>query len=197
MMRKRDIFSKAVVVIAVAVLVVALPSAIVDTYQKRRIYLFSRQFLDELLLRFTGPGRPRFLPQRLIAIVLGCRSGLADARGGHPPFIYRLVTDSGNRKDLLDSGLSAVGNLVAMGIVLDAVAQFLIYGLVHPGEAVVFGPVLICFSRMQYLAALRTGYHLCGNTAFKRNAYVANLRIPTDLRWGSAVPSLDLYQKDR
>ncbi|SOE86942.1 hypothetical protein SAMN05446935_7474 [Burkholderia sp. YR290] len=134
MMRKRDIFSKAVVVIAVAVLVVALPSAIVDTYQKRRIYLFSRQFLDELLLRFTGPGRPRFLPQRLIAIVLGCRSGLADARGGHPPFIYRLVTDSGNRKDLIDSGLSAVGNLVAMGIVLDAVAQFLIYGLVHPGR---------------------------------------------------------------
>jgi hypothetical protein len=145
MMRKRDIFSKALFVIAVAVLVVALPSAVIDTYQNGRIYLFSRQFLDELPLRLTGPGRLRFVLQPLIAIVLGCRSGLADARGRHQPFIYRLVTDSGNRKNLLRSGLSVVGNLVAMGIVLDTVAQFLIYGLVHPGAAIVLGPVLVCF----------------------------------------------------
>jgi hypothetical protein len=145
MMRKRDILSKALFVIAVAVLVVALPSAVIDTYQNGRIYLFSRQFLDELPLRLTGPGRLRFVLQPLIAIVLGCRSGLADARGGHQPFIYRLVTDSGNRNDLLRSGLSVVGNLVAMGIVLDTVAQFLIYGLVHPGAAIVLGPVLVCF----------------------------------------------------
>lgn len=145
MMQKRDIFSKALFVITVALLVVALPSAVIDTYQNGRIYLFSRQFLDELPLRLTGPGRLRFVLQPLIAIVLGCRSGLADARGGHQPFIYRLVTDSANRNDLLRSGLSVVGNLVAMGIVLDAVAQFLIYGLVHPGAAILLGPVLVCF----------------------------------------------------
>jgi hypothetical protein len=145
MMRKRDIFRKALFVIAVAILVVALPSAAIDTYHNGRIYLFSRQFLDELPLRLTGPGRLRFVLQPLIAIVLGCRSGLADARGRHQPFIYRLVTDSGNRKNLLRSGLSVVGNLVAMGIVLDTVAQFLIYGLVHPGAAIVLGPVLVCF----------------------------------------------------
>jgi hypothetical protein len=37
-----------------------------------------------------------------------------------------------------------VRNLIAVGIVLDAVAQLLIYGQVHPGAAVVVGPVLIC-----------------------------------------------------
>ena len=31
-----------------------------------------------------------------------------------------------------------------MGIVLDAVAQLLIYGQVPPGAALVIGPVLIC-----------------------------------------------------
>jgi hypothetical protein len=49
-----------------------------------------------------------------------------------------------NRKELLRSGLAAVRNLIAIGIVLDAVAQLLIYGEVHPGAALVVGPVLIC-----------------------------------------------------
>ena len=38
----------------------------------------------------------------------------------------------------------AIRDLVAMGIVLDAVSQLLIYHQVHPGAALVLGPVLIC-----------------------------------------------------
>jgi len=34
-------------------------------------------------------------------------------------------------------------DIVAIGIILDAVAQFLIFGQVHPGAAVVIGPILI------------------------------------------------------
>jgi hypothetical protein len=49
-----------------------------------------------------------------------------------------------NRRELLRSAFSGIRNLVAVGIVLDAVAQLLIYGLVHPGAALVVGPVLIC-----------------------------------------------------
>jgi len=49
-----------------------------------------------------------------------------------------------NRKELLRSGLASIRDLLAIGIVLDAVAQLLIYGQVHPGAALVVGPVLIC-----------------------------------------------------
>jgi hypothetical protein len=133
-----------VTVLAALVLLAAVPSAVRDTFEHGRIYLFSTQFLDELSQRFTGAGRLRFILQPLMAILLGWRGGLKDAREGRPPYLYGLVMDRVNRKELLHSGLAAIRNLVAMGIIMDAAAQLLIYGEVHPGAALVIGPVLIC-----------------------------------------------------
>jgi len=131
--------------IAVLILVAALPSAIRETLETGRVYLFSRQFLQELPRRFTGPGRLRFILQPSLAILIGLRGGLADARAGRPPYLYGLLLGGGNRRELVRSGWAAVRDLVAMGIVLDAVAQLLIYRQVHPGAALVIGPVLIGF----------------------------------------------------
>src|SRR5512139_479266 len=131
--------------IAALILVAALPSAIRDTLETGRLYLFSRQFIEELPQRFTGPGRLRFILQPSIAILIGLRGGLADARAGRPAYLYGLLLGGGNRRDLVRSGWAAVRDLVAMGIVLDAVAQLLIYRQVHPGAALVIGPVLIGF----------------------------------------------------
>ena len=117
----------AVTVVAALTLLAALPSAVLDTFETGRVYLFSRQFLEELPQRFTGPGRFRFVLQPLIAVLLGLRGGLSDARAGRPPYLYGLLTAHGNRKELVRSGMAAIRNLVAMGIVLDAVAQLLIY----------------------------------------------------------------------
>ncbi len=130
--------------VAVLILVAALPSAIHDTIETGRVYLISRQFLEEMPQRFTGPGRFRFVLQALVAILFGCRSGLADARMGLPPYLYGLLMDDQHRKELIRSGWSAIRNLVAMGIVLDAVAQLLIYQQGHPGAALLVGPTLIC-----------------------------------------------------
>jgi len=141
----RSVLNTVVTVVAVLILVAAIPSALRDTVETGHVCLPSRQFLDELPQRLTGPGRLRFVLQPLVAIVLGCRSGLADARAGRPAYLYGLLTGSGaSRKELLRSGFAVVRNLIALGIVLDAVAQLLIYGRVHPGAAVVVGPVLIC-----------------------------------------------------
>ncbi len=135
---------KAVPLITTLVIVAALVPAIVDTVETGRIYLFSRQFLDELPRRFTGPGRLRFLLQPTFASLLGVRSGLADARAGHPPYLLGLVAASGRRRELLRSGLGAVRNLLAAGIVLDLAFQLVLYRSVHPGAALVVGPILIC-----------------------------------------------------
>jgi hypothetical protein len=140
----RSTISTIVTALAVLILVAAIPSAVRDTFETGRVYLFSREFLDELPQRFTGPGRLRFLLQPMVAIVLGWRSGLTDARAGRPPYLFGLLVGGVDRKELLRSGLAAIRNLIAIGIVLDAVAQLLIYGQVHPGAALVIGPVLIC-----------------------------------------------------
>ena len=121
----------------------ALPGAIQDTRETGRVYLFSRQFLEELPRRFSGPGRLRFILQPLVAILLGVRSGLADAKSGQSPYVFTLLFHGHKRKELLRSGITAIGHVLAIGILLDAVAQFLIYKQIHPGAALVIGPLLV------------------------------------------------------
>lgn len=140
----RATLSTVLTIVAALILLAAIPSAVRDTLDTGRVYLFSRQFLDELPQRLTGPGRLRFVLQPLVAILLGWRSGRADVRAGRPAYLLGLVTGSVDRKASLRSGFAVVRDLVAVGIVLDAVAQLLIYRQVHPGAAVVIGPVLIC-----------------------------------------------------
>jgi hypothetical protein len=134
-----------VTVLAFLVIVIALPFAILDTIETGRVYVFSRQFLEELPQRFTGPGRLRFILQPMIAIVLGIRGGLADTKAGNPPYLFGLLFGAGRRRELLRSGVAAIRNLVAMGIIMDIVFQLVLYRSVHPGAAVVIGPILICF----------------------------------------------------
>ena len=133
-----------VTALAVLVIAAAIPAAIVDTIEKGRIYLFSSQFLEELPRRFTGPGRFRFIMQPVLAVLLGVRGGLADAKAGNPPYLFGLLFDAGRRRELLRSGVEAVSILLAMGIILDVVFQMVIYHEVHPGAALLVGPILIC-----------------------------------------------------
>ena len=131
--------------LAILVIVVTIPFAIRDTIQAGRVYVFSRQFLDELPQRFTGPGRFRFILQPIVAILLGIRGGLADAKAGNPPYLFRLLSGAQHRRELLRSGLAAIRNVLALGIIMDIVFQLILYHSVHPGAALVVGPILICF----------------------------------------------------
>ena len=85
-----------------------------DTLKTGRVYIFSRQFLEELPRRFTGPGRLRFILQPTVAILLGIRGGLADAKAGHPPYLFGLLFGAKHRRELMRSGVAANG-LVAIG----------------------------------------------------------------------------------
>lgn len=123
-----------VTALAVLVIAAAIPFAIQDTIETGRVYLFSRQFFEELPQRFTGPGRFRFVLQPVIAILLGVRRGLADAGAGNPRY---------GRKELLLSGVAAVSTLLALGVIMDVVFQFFVYKAVHPGVALVVGPIFI------------------------------------------------------
>ena len=86
-----------VTLLALLVIAIALPFAIVDTIEGGRVYAFSRQFLQELPQRFTGPGRLRFILQPMLAIALRIRGGLADAKAGNPPYLLALILGVGRR----------------------------------------------------------------------------------------------------
>ena len=85
----------------------------------------------------------RFIFQPIVAIVLGIRSGLADARAGKRPYILGLFVDHGHRLALLKEALEELSILIALAILFDAISQFLILREVFPGAALVVGPVLI------------------------------------------------------
>jgi hypothetical protein len=125
------------------VLVAAAPGALRDSWERGGIYLFSWEFFEDLPRRLTGPGRFRFVFQPLVAILLGVRAGRADARAGRPPFILAVIGHEQQRRQMLAETASELGNIVLFGILLDAVSQWLILGVAHPGAALVVGPVLI------------------------------------------------------
>jgi hypothetical protein len=131
-------------VLALLVIAATIPFAIMDTLETGRVYLFSRLFLEELPQRFSGAGRFRFILQPVLAILLGVRGGLADAGAGHPPYLFGLLFAGGRRRELLRSGAAAISTLLAMGIILDVVFQLVLYRAVHPGAALLLGPILIC-----------------------------------------------------
>jgi hypothetical protein len=128
---------------AVLVLVAAIPSAIREALESGRIYLFSWEFVSNLPARLTGPGRFRFVMQPAVAILLGFRGGLADARAGRLPYLEGVLIHAVHRREYVRTGLATIRDLVAVGIILDVVAQFLIFRQVHPAAALLIGPVLI------------------------------------------------------
>ncbi len=129
--------------IVIVVLLAALPFAVWEFWQTGELYVLSRRFVDDMMARLSGPGRMRFIFQPTAAIILGTRDGLKDARAGSPPFLSALVFHPARRPGLFRSAVASVRDLVAIAILLDVVSQILIFRMVHPGAALLLGPVLI------------------------------------------------------
>ena len=129
--------------LTVLVLALSVPGSLRDAYERGGIYLFSREFFEDLPKRLTGPGRFRFLLQPVFATALGVAAGRADSRAGRPPYVYSLVFGEAGRGELVRSALRSIANLLLMGVLLDSVCQWLILGASYPGAALVVGPVLI------------------------------------------------------
>jgi hypothetical protein len=90
-------------------------------------------------LRLTGPAASRFVIQPIVAILLGIRDGIKDARAGAPPFIYDIVTAPADRKRQAGNAWKGIGKSFIVAVVLDAIVQFLILGTVYPGAALIVG----------------------------------------------------------
>jgi hypothetical protein len=125
------------------VLVLSLPGALRDVYERGGLYVFSRAFLEDIPKRLAGPGRFRFVLQPVVAAALGIRAGRADARAGKSPYLSALLWGGTRRGELVRTAAQSIANLLLVGVLLDAVCQWLILGVSHPGAALVVGPVLI------------------------------------------------------
>jgi hypothetical protein len=135
--------SSVLTTIVIVALLAATPFAIWEFVTTGELYVLSHRFYDDLVARVHGPGRLRFIFQPTVAAILGVRDGIKDAREGNPPYLFALAFHAARRSGLLRSALTSVRDLVAVAILLDIIAQLIIFRIVHPGAALLLGPVLI------------------------------------------------------
>jgi hypothetical protein len=129
--------------IVIAIVAWALPGAIRRVIQSGDPYLFTERFFEDLWARLSGPGRMRFVLQPTAAVLLGMRDGKRDSRTRCPPFLSGLAFRRTHRWELWRSAVASVRDLVAVAIILDIFSQMLIFREIHPGAALLLGPMLI------------------------------------------------------
>jgi hypothetical protein len=111
-------------------------------------------FWDGIWHELSTAGRFRLIIQPALAIILGIRIGLADARAGHPPFLARLVRTSHERWSLVRESIAHAAKPLTLALVMDCIFQYLTLGRVRILAAVVVGILLVWlpFSSVRGLA---------------------------------------------
>src|SRR5262249_28812012 len=126
--------------LTVLMLVLSVPGSLRQAGERGSFYVFSWAFIEDLPRRLIGPGRFRFMFQPLMAMILGIRSGIKDARLGRPPFLEGVFFHPDHREEFMKSALENVINVLLMGILLDSCFQWVLYGYSYPAAALLIGP---------------------------------------------------------
>lgn len=103
--------------------------------------LFSRVLAD-LVGRVSGPMKFRLVLQPLMAACFAIRSGLKDMKESKPPYFWALFTNAQHRVDMVRDGWKSVGRVFILGLVLDAVYQFIVLRWFYPVEALLVAAIL-------------------------------------------------------
>jgi hypothetical protein len=77
---------------------------------------------SHLLGRLDGPLHFRFIVQPAVAILLGLRAGIKDARAGEHPFLA-VLWHAEHRRERLRQAWGDIRNLFLVAVVIDAVYQ--------------------------------------------------------------------------
>ena len=96
----------------------------------------------QLIARVSGPMKFRLVLQPCMAAFFAIRSGLADARAGKTPYFWCLLSDPGQRADMIKDGWKSVGRVFILALVLDAVYQIMVLHFVYLGEMIIVAFVL-------------------------------------------------------
>jgi hypothetical protein len=107
---------------------------------------FARLWRD-ILGEPGGPMTFRFILQPAMAAAMALRDGVNDVRLGRRPYLWALLRgDSGTegRSGRLWEGIVSTARILILGIVMDAIYQWLALKRFYPGEAAVIA-ILLAF----------------------------------------------------
>jgi Na+/H+-translocating membrane pyrophosphatase len=102
-----------------------------------------QEIMGRFLARLSGPLNFRFILQPVMAILLGIRDGLHDAKTGTPPVLLDLFEKPKGRKRQLRKALRNLLVPLLLAIVLDVVVQYLLFGWVRLIGAMTIGVMVM------------------------------------------------------
>ena len=95
-----------------------------------------------LLERASGPMTFRFILQPIMATIAALLDGVQDARTGRAPFLATVLTDPAKRAGRLQEAVIATARIILLGLIMDAIYQFIEFKTFHPAEAVIIALLL-------------------------------------------------------
>ena len=98
--------------------------------------VFTRLWAD-LAGRLTGPMTFRLILQPVMAMLYAFRDGVKDAREGRPAYFWTIFNDPDQRHSLIREGGKAVGRVILLGVVMDAIYQLIVAKWIYPLELIV------------------------------------------------------------
>jgi hypothetical protein len=107
---------------------------------------FDRLWKD-ILARPGGPMAFRFILQPAMAAIAAWHDGVSDARLGRRPYLWALlrgVRGAEGRSGRLWEGIISTARILILGIVMDAIYQWLVLKTFYPAQAAVIA-VLLAF----------------------------------------------------
>jgi hypothetical protein len=108
------------------------------------------RFWADLVARIDGPMSFRVVLQPMVAIALGIRAGIVDARTGKPLYFFALLTSGvADRRRQLRQGWRDVARVFVLALIMDAAYQILEYRWLYPVEMLIVAFLLAC---VPYLA---------------------------------------------
>jgi hypothetical protein len=96
----------------------------------------------DLIERPDGPMSFRFFLQPVMAAIAATLDGIKDARIGRSPYFWAVLSDPAERGSRLLEALFATARIILLGIGMDAIYQFRVFGTFYPVEALVIALVL-------------------------------------------------------
>ncbi len=100
-------------------------------------------FWDGIGRSLSGRGQFRLILQPAMAVILGVKLGVRDARQGVPPFVMRLLTAHAQRWTLFKQSLREAALPLVVALIMDSILQALTLGRVRPFAAAMVGGLLV------------------------------------------------------
>jgi hypothetical protein len=117
--------------------------------------------------RVGGPMTFRIILQPMMAALLAILAGVKDARAGRPPYFWTILTDPGQRADLVREGWKSIARVFFLAIIMDVIYQVIVLRWVYPFEVIL---VAILLAVVPYLLIRGPVNRLANRLLRKREA---------------------------